>query len=141
MTSCFTGPRRKCSHAGGLLRLLAGVLPVLLSSGLWAAPKTDVVIMVNGDHITGEVKELEQGILSYGTDFRGTISIEWREVAQLQSGQMFEVELIDGTKLYGRARSLGERGSLVLRMNIRWRTAGATRPGGSNRRARRGSTA
>ena len=45
------------------------LLSVLWSGGLCAAPKTDVVILVNGDHITGEVKELHQGILSYSTDF------------------------------------------------------------------------
>ena len=114
MTSCFAGPRGRARTLAVLLRLFAGVPPVLLSNTLWAAPKTDVVIMANGDRITGEVKALERGILTYGTDFLGTIRIEWRKVAQLQSGQLLEVELMDGTKLFGTARSLGDRGSLVL---------------------------
>ena len=82
---------------------------MLWSGGLCAAPKTDVVILVNGDHITGEVKRTVQGILSYSTDFIGKISIEWQKVVQLQSGQVLEVELLDGTKLYGRPKSFGDR--------------------------------
>ena len=114
MTSCLADPRRSASTVAALLCPLAGVLSVLWSVGLCAAPKTDVVILVNGDHITGEVKELQRGILSYSTDFMGTISIEWQKVAQLQSGQVLEVELMDGTKLYGRPKSLGDPGALAL---------------------------
>ena len=65
------------SSPAALLGQLAGVLSLLWSGGLHAAPKTDVVILVNGDRITGEVKALEKGILSYSTDSIGTISIEW----------------------------------------------------------------
>lgn len=114
MTSCFTGSRASAHTLAALLCPLAGVISILWSGGLCAAPKTDVVILVNGDHITGEVKELQRGILSYSTDFMGTISIEWQKVVQLQSGQVMEVELLDGTKLYGRPKSLGDPGSLAL---------------------------
>ena len=47
------------------LRSLASALSVSWSVELHAAPKTDVVILVNGDRITGEVKdevkELDRG--------------------------------------------------------------------------------
>ena len=56
-------------------RKLIGAMALagLWSSQIVAAPKTDVVVLVNGDRITGEVKQLERGILTYGTDFMGTL--------------------------------------------------------------------
>lgn len=86
------------------------------SSGLGAAPKTDVLVLINGDRVTGEVTQLARGILSYSTDAAGTIRVEWRKVAQLQSNQLLEVELIDGTRLYGKPSRPGESGSLHLEL-------------------------
>ena len=48
-----------------------------------AAAKTDIVIVVNGDSLTGEVKSLERGRLRFKTDATDTISIEWDDVAWL----------------------------------------------------------
>jgi putative salt-induced outer membrane protein YdiY len=98
-----------------LLRRLAAV-SFIWNSGLAAAPKTDVLILINGDRITGEVQQLERGILSYGTDAAGTIRVEWRKVAQLQSDQLLEIELLDGTKLYGKPSRPGEAGLLHLEL-------------------------
>ena len=92
----------------------AMALAGLWSSQVMAAPKTDVVVLVNGDRITGEVKQLERGILTYGTDFMGTLKIEWDKVVQLRSDQLLEVEMLDGTRTNGRPRELGERGALRL---------------------------
>ena len=110
MTSIVAALRTSV-HSSPVLWRLAGVLSLLWSCALHAAPKTDVVILVNGDRFTGEVKGLEKGILKYSTDFVGTISVEWNHVAQLQSAQLFEVELFDGAKLYGRPKRLGDPGS------------------------------
>ncbi len=80
-----------------------------------SAQKTDVVVLRNGDHITGEVKRLDRGQLSYSTDDMGTLSIEWEQVASLRSTSYFEVELASGGRYFG---SLGEGpgpGQLVVR--------------------------
>lgn len=114
MTSFFAAHPTSARSAAASLGQVAALLSLLWSGGLHAAPKTDLVILVNGDRITGEVKELERGILSYSTDFIGTIRIEWEKVAQLQSGQLFEVELTDGSKMYGRPKRLGDPGALAL---------------------------
>lgn len=71
------------------------------SSVLSAAPKTDVVVLVNGDHITGEVKSLEYNRLKLSTDHMGTIYIEWDKIASLQSSQYLLLERTDGTRYYG----------------------------------------
>jgi len=93
---------------------VAFAIALLCSGEVLAAPKTDVVVLINGDRITGEIKELERGVLSYSTDFMGTLSIEWDKVAQLQSNQLFEVELLDGERVFGRPKELGERGTMRL---------------------------
>ena len=101
--------------------MLIGVMALagLWSSQIVAAPKTDVVVLVNGDRITGEVKKLERGILTYGTDFMGTLKIEWGKVVQLRSDQLLELEMLDGTRTNGRPRELGERGALRLQADRR----------------------
>ena len=66
-----------------------------------AAPKTDVLIFKNGDRLTGEVKELAHGKLSLSTDAAGTVSIEWAQVASLQSKQVLQVELESGVRYTG----------------------------------------
>ena len=47
-----------------------------LSLSAQAAPKTDIIIFKNGDKLTGEIKSLKRGKLSFNTDATGTISIE-----------------------------------------------------------------
>ena len=100
----------------GRFMSLTGVtaLALLWSAQIVAAPKTDVVVLINGDRITGEVKELERGILSYSTDFMGILRIEWGKIAQLRSDQLLEIELLDGTRMHGRPTQLGERGAMHL---------------------------
>lgn len=66
-----------------------------------AAPKTDILIFENGDKLTGELKSLKRGKLSFNTDATGTISIEWDKVAQLISTQHIQVETSSGARYFG----------------------------------------
>jgi putative salt-induced outer membrane protein YdiY len=82
--------------------LLAGIfvlstLPVSLAQ----AAKTDTVVLVNGDAITGEVKGLEFGRLRYSTDSMGTVSIDWEDIVQVVSSQNLQVELTNGIRYFG----------------------------------------
>ena len=47
---------------------------------IYAADKTDIVTLVNGDRLTGEIVELDRGRLVFRTDSEGTIYIEWDKV-------------------------------------------------------------
>lgn len=71
------------------------------------AEKTDVVVLLNGDRITGEVKELAYGQLKFTTDDMGTLYIEWNKIAELRTRQLLQVELSDGRRLYGQATQVG----------------------------------
>lgn len=79
-----------------------------------AAPKTDVLVLVNGDRLTGEVKSMSQGQLSFKTDATGTIEVEWTYVASLQTRQYLEVELSSGARYLGQAPAAGSTGSLRI---------------------------
>ena len=73
----------------------------LLAPLAQAAPKTDVVVLVNGDRITGEIKALEYNQLKLSTSHMGTIYIEWDKVASVKSDQYLLLERTDGTRYYG----------------------------------------
>jgi hypothetical protein len=85
---------------------------------LWAVPafaqKTDVVILRNGNEITGEIKKLDKGKLEYSTDDMGRINIEWDKIFHLTSNHYFEVEQQSGAKHFGQLRRTDEPGELVV---------------------------
>jgi Protein of unknown function, DUF481 len=80
---------------------------VLFSSLLCAVPlfgrdNTDVIIMKNGDHLTGQIKGLNSGVLYFGLPYViQTLSVDWSEVAQLKSKQLFLVKTEDGSVYRG----------------------------------------
>jgi hypothetical protein len=78
------------------------------------AQKTDVVVLRNGDRITGEVKGVSRGTLDYSTDDAGRLAIEWDKVLRLTSRNTFEVELSSGQKLFGSLAEAGQDGTLVV---------------------------
>lgn len=78
-----------------------------LSANLLAMPavaaKTDVIVLINGDHITGEVKDLSYGQLKFKTDHMGTIYIEWDKIVSVSTDQVLQVETADGRRYSGRS--------------------------------------
>jgi hypothetical protein len=82
------------------------------------AQKTDVVTLLNGDAITGEIKELQRGLLRYSTDDMGTIYVEWDRVARVTSRNYFEVELESGLKYYGTLDPAAEDGKVVVSLVV-----------------------
>jgi hypothetical protein len=69
-----------------------------------AAAKADVVVLRNGDRLTGEVRELTRGRLSLKTDDIGTIDIEWDKVVSVDADATFEVNDLDGRQFFGALR-------------------------------------
>jgi hypothetical protein len=93
----------------------------LIALSLAASPlhgqKTDVIILENGDNITGEIKELSRGRLSYSTDDMGTVSIEWDHILRITSAEYYEVELTSGDKYFGQIDPAVEPRRMVLRIS------------------------
>jgi hypothetical protein len=87
--------------------LLVGAAPLV-------AQKTDILVLYRGDAITGEVKELNRGKLSYKTDDMGTLSVEWDKVAHLTSTNYFDVENKRGARHFGRLAASDTPGELLI---------------------------
>jgi len=82
--------------------LLMFVLLFILPSGLFAADKTDMVVMKNGDQLVGEIKRLEFGQLEFKAPYMASsVQLDWSKVMQLRSVRRFRVEFMDGTLLSG----------------------------------------
>jgi hypothetical protein len=81
-------------------KILCLLLLVTCSLSAWAA-KTDIVVLKNGDRITGEVKNLERGKLQFSTDTMGTVYIEWEDIQQIFSSVGQAIELTNGQRFYG----------------------------------------
>jgi len=83
------------------LMLFAVFLASVFASEPLRADKTDVIRLVNGDDVTGEVKSLDFGSLRYSTDSMGTVSVEWEEIVSIVSDQSLQIEVIDGRRYFG----------------------------------------
>jgi hypothetical protein len=82
------------------------ILAACLVCPILARDKTDVIVMKNGDRLTGEVKKLENAVLQVSLDYvDGSISIDWFKVARLESNALFIVQLQDGTMYSGKVIS------------------------------------
>ncbi|MCU0332966.1 MAG: DUF481 domain-containing protein [Ignavibacteriaceae bacterium] len=78
------------------------------------AQKTDVVILNNGDKITGEVKYLRVGILTYKTDNMETVEIQWNKIKSIETKNFFEVEVSDGRVFYGSISPSHDEGMMTV---------------------------
>lgn len=84
-----------------------------------AAPKTDVIVMQNGDRLTCEIKGLSSGVLYVSVDYlEGTISVQWSKVRQIESTQLFIVRTEDGSVYTGTIRALEADGSRPVTIQV-----------------------
>lgn len=87
---------------------------VALSARPAAAAKTDIVVLTNGDRMTGEITQLERGYLVYKTDNMGTLNIEWDKVAQVTANTSFEVDDLQGGIYFGTLQPGPAEGQLTI---------------------------
>jgi hypothetical protein len=74
----------------------------LLAAPAFARDSTDVVVMKNGDRLTGEIKGLNAGVLYMSMQYiLGTSSVDWSRVSHLESKQLFLVKDEDGSVYTG----------------------------------------
>jgi hypothetical protein len=78
------------------------ICAVLFTSTLLARDHTDIIVMQNGDRITGEIKSLEAGVLKIDVAYvDGAISVQWSKVARIESKQPFIIHTEDGSVYTG----------------------------------------
>jgi hypothetical protein len=91
----------------------------LLSAPLFARESTDVVVMKNGDHLTGEIKGLNAGVLYLSMKYiLGTSSVQWSEVARLESKQLFLVKTEDGSVYTGTLNTANTEGNRPMEIEV-----------------------
>jgi hypothetical protein len=96
--------------------------------------KTDIVYMLNGDKITGEIQSLEKGQLSIKPNYAcSSFVTDWDKVDHLESSQMFIVADPTGT-LYAGELAGGMKEKTLTIVKIRQRDV-ATRVGYTNQSA------
>jgi hypothetical protein len=85
----------------GCIFLLAILLASLCPSA--QAKRKDMVVMSNGDHFTGEVKRLQNGLLFVETDYvSGNIGLDWNQVQSVQSTATYRIVLNNGKRVDGK---------------------------------------
>ena len=92
---------------------------LLLTTPLFARESTDVIIMKNGDHLTGEIKGLNAGVLYMSMKYiLGTSSVQWSNVARLESKQLFLVKTEDGSVYTGTLNTADTTGSRPMEIAV-----------------------
>ncbi len=91
------------SSTGSLRSAALALLICLPGTPALAAPKTDIIVLRNGNQITGEIEELSFGQLEFKTDDMGTVYIEWDKIVSLKTTQLLQVKLADGGRFVGPA--------------------------------------
>jgi hypothetical protein len=101
-------------HRPATAAIAALLLLAAATERVCARAKTDTVFIRNGDRVTCEIKQLEEGILQVKTDDMGTLNIEWTKVIALESGYYFRVEASTGARFFGTPHL--EQGDSVMRV-------------------------
>ena len=84
-------PRRICRVASITVLILLVVLTAL------AKEVDDVVVLKNGDRLTGEIKGLQRGELRIKADYMAeAVRLDWAKVERLESKSTFMIWLVNG---------------------------------------------
>lgn len=95
------------------------LLSALLVVPLFGRPKTDALVMKNGDRFTCEIKKLENGVLYAALDYvDGTISIDWAKVARVESNQLFLVHTQSGAVYQGTISTAATPGEEPVKIDV-----------------------
>ena len=93
----------------------------ILLSGLTAVAKNvdDVVVLKNGDRLTGEIKGLQRGELRIKADYMAeAVRLDWARVERIESKSTFMIWLVDGKLLTDVVRLLPSNSSEVANFVI-----------------------
>lgn len=74
---------------------------LLIPFAIEARPRTDTIILNNGNNISGEILEMSRGMLSVHTDSMSVVYIKWGDTARIQSEYQFVVEDTEGVRYTG----------------------------------------
>src|SRR5215510_15863893 len=80
----------------------------------------DVVVLKNGDHLTGEIKGLQRGELRIKADYMAdAVRLDWTRIERLESKSTFIISLVDGKLFTSVMRLLPSNSNEVSNFVIR----------------------
>jgi Protein of unknown function, DUF481 len=92
---------------------------LLLAPPLFARDKSDILVMNNGDRLTGEIKGLSAGTLYVSFDYiLGTSSVNWSKVSHLESKQLFIIRTENGLVYTGTLKTTEHPGERPTQIEI-----------------------
>jgi hypothetical protein len=101
---------RTCRNPASRLVVFVGFIILACLPSSAKVNRHDVVIMKNGDRLTGEVKKLASGVLYIKTDyFSGSVGLDWLQVEKVQSTGEFQVVLKNGDRSIGKIEKVPEQ--------------------------------
>ncbi len=78
------------------------------------AQKTDILVLKNGDRITGDLKKLDMGSLTIKTNDMGTLQVDWSKVKSIRTTKTYEVKLTSGMIYYASFDTISEPEKIAL---------------------------
>ena len=104
------------ARIGFTLRVWIGCL--ILATTVLSSPvnakvtRKDLVVMKNGDRLSGNVKKLENGVLYIETVYlSNSIGLDWLQVESIQSVATYQITLVSGRRVMGTIEKLAQPGS------------------------------
>lgn len=83
-------------------KLKVFLVHIILILGLYSfAQKTDTIIHINGNVLLGEIKKLDNSIVTFKMDGMGTIKFELDKINTFSSNKHFQIVLESGLQYYG----------------------------------------
>lgn len=77
-------------------------LLLVLGGCFTAFGQTDTLIMLNGDVLSGELKQMVNNTMTFKSAYtKGDASLKWHQVARIRSNHFFVVHLADGRRYTG----------------------------------------
>src|SRR5690606_19554249 len=115
--------KQRPDHAHSRPRCLLLIALLVAPFATEAEEGEEFVLLSSGNRMTGTVRALDRGELTFTIDGAGTVDIDWKNVETLQSEQRFDVELASGERLAGSIVA-GAPGDLpaFFGPSITWRT-------------------
>ncbi|MFC2102579.1 DUF481 domain-containing protein [Bacteroidota bacterium] len=81
------------------------------------AQKTDTIVHINGNILTGDLKKMVYGVASWKMDGMGTISLDEVKIRTIKSQKQFEVKMKDGAVYFGSFDSSSTAKKVVIVSN------------------------
>lgn len=94
-----------------VLKTLATVV-ILLSQSVLA----DVLVMKNGDRITGEIKRIWDSEITIEPEYSDEFKVDLSAVSHMESDREFEIELEDGAEVVAQLGGLDSEGNQIVRI-------------------------